>query len=507
MTAATSAVLNQCHFDVLFKAYERPFTAEHRITFIRYFKHIVQQFVKFGPNFATQLVYDHFLEDLLRLRRFPSVSNNLDLFNRTTDMIDMVFGSFSEVAKVLTISQLYELLATNAPHAVLRALEELHTRLPELVCKANEAFRYPSIDVYIKRDFPSLLGVLPHIPAAPRPATASRSQSNEDAEFQEYDEYDEYDNEDRNDDDNGEGYEEVPDEVLGGTLLRSKRDSSRNSVAFADDYLSQSTTYFRNQKKDLDRALHGSRQMQYPFAANSSVVYRHPERRGQEIDFVSMTVKYEEVLKQFEVVYHNVDVFKGIFSSAIKLRYPVNGRQGRQSQNSDQDSDRDDCIALHTSIICRLGQVLSYHCNNDLLCNLLWEKEIIALATAYVSEAISDRSDSKYVCLDNDETVFSLGYVLLLFFRKYRGDISEFWVINDSRLNLKFANLHIIKHVILRWSCEITTKSLFTILAATLLRCPQLCSDFVRVMSFNSLVKLASENLLVMMESTAYLVG
>ena len=505
---------------MLFKAYERPFAAIHRITFIRYFKHIVQQLVKFGPNFVIQLVYDHFLEDILRLRRFPSIFRNSDLLNRTTEIIDLVFGSFSEVAKVLTISQLYELLATEAPHAILRALEELHARLPDLICKANEAFQYPAIDTYIKKAFPSLLSAIPRVPSISRPATTSRSQSNDATEFQGYDDDDDDDDDDDGDggngcgdsgDDGAEGNEDVFDEVLGVSLPRNKRNSYRNSVAFTDDYLSQSTTYLRNQKRDLHRTLHDSRQAGYPFAANSSVVHRHQERRGQEIDFSMMIAKYDEVLKQFEVVYHHVGVFSSVLHNAMKMKYSVVGGYSRQSQEFDRDSDpdpdHDDRVILHTSIVCRLGQVLSYHCNNSMLCNLLWEKEIIVLAIAYVGEAVSESSNTKFICLDNDTTVFSLGYVLLLFFRRYRGDISEFWGMNDSRLNLKLANLHIIKYVILKWNCEVTTKALFTILAATLLRCPQLCSDFVRVMSFNSLVRLVSAELPLMMESTAYLIG
>ena len=420
----TIDILKRLHLNVFFRVYNRKYSGAVKLELMSIIFSILRQLSRFGfiiINYLTELGALEFLLSFQNEKRLNQTQYN--------QVLNMLYGGNPFGMRDLSLTQLFALANTMAPYVVLRALEELDRRLPEVLDQLSPLLQNPqalrgsiSLSLQSNRSFYSAY---------------SRSQSGED-------------------------------------------DDNESCEAFENDFLSQPSVYSRNSN------LHSSiRSLTEGSASSKSTAIKRAGKRT-ESDASPVPAANDSVSKsQLAEVMNSLNVLRNVLFRVGYLRY-------------------DAPLELQYSILRRLPQVLMHYCKNEALCERLWRERIIKELIGVIGYAKGKKKSPDEQRVDDDASFYSIGCLLLFFFRRYHGDISELWMMqgNDRLLTLRVLELMVNPRTASEKTC-----SLFLLLFATVLRCPQLRPDFMKTVDICGIVRQYNMKSPILMESISYLLG
>lgn len=435
-------ILSDFKVEVLVGVYQRHYTELKRVLLLRSIDHILRQLCRFGHDMIQQLTQGGVLEFLLTLQHDESMDSQP--IYRSNEILDLMYGGREECIHDLSFHQIFQLVDTTAPFAVLRGLEELERRIPDLLEQINPVIRNPQS---LQRAM-SLLS-LSYRRSMSSCSVFSRSQSGEDES------------------------EEEPSEV------------------FENDFLSRSQVYTKNREKGMESAMKSIQESEY--RSNSAAIKHlsrealHSTHSDSSQSAVTPTSSSESLLyRQYAEMTESLSILHSVLTRAGNLAYPTKS------------------LSLQYSILRRLAQVLRHYCDSERLCDQLWRDLIIKDLFAAVGYAKSKKTNASEQRVADDGSFYAIGCALLTFFRRFQGDISDLWHLNDKE---NVVTLKILRVMMESRDASEETRALYILIAATVLRCPQLRSDFLSVVDLSRLVQQIDLSSPFLMESTAYLLG
>ena len=421
----TIDILKRFHLNVFFRVYNRKYTSSVKQELMSIIFDILRQLSRFGfiiINYLTELGALEFLLSFQNEKRLNQTQYN--------QVLNMLYGGNPFGMRDLSLTQLFALANTMAPYVVLRALEELDRRLPEVLDQLSPLLQNPqtlrgsiSLSVQSSRSFYSAY---------------SRSQSGED-------------------------------------------DCNENGEAFENDFLSQPSVYSRNSN------LHASIQSLTESSASSksTAIKRAGKRTESDASPAPPSVSDSASKSQLAEIMNSLTVLRNVLFRVGNLRY-------------------DAPVDLQYSILRRLPQVLMHYCKNEALCERLWRERIIKELIGVIGYAKGKKKSPEEQRIDDDASFYSIGCLLLFFFRRYHGDISELWMMQgDDRL----LTLRVLELMVNPKTASEKTCSLFLLLFATVLRCPQLRPDFMKTVDICGIIRQYNMKSPILMESISYLLG
>ena len=434
------SVLNDFKIEVLVSVYHRKYTELKQLLLLRSIDHILRQLCRFGQPMIQRLTQGGVLEFLLTLQNDKSM--NGQPIHRSNELLDLLYGQ-EECIHEFSFHQVFQLLNTTAPYAVLRALEELDYRIPDLLLQINPILRSP-------QGFQRAMSFVsfPFRRSMSTCSVFSRSQSGEDDS------------------------DEEPSEV------------------FENDFLSRSQVYTKNREKGLQTVMRTVQESEFRNDVSAikhlSKDRLHTSPSDSTQSLTTPTSSSESILyQQYAEMTESLPILHKVLRQVGNLLYPT------------------DSLPLQYSILRRLGQVLHHYCESQPFCDQLWRDQIIKDLFAALGYAKSKKTNAAEQRVADDGSFYAIGCVLLSFFRRFQGDISGLWHLIDK----DDVTLRILCLMMEARDCSEETRALFILIAATVLRCPQLREEFLKRADLSRLVQQKDLRSPFLMESTSYLLG
>ncbi len=440
LSSDSISLLSDFKIEVLVSVYNRRYTELKRLLLLRSIDHILRQLCRFGHSMIQQLTQGGVLEFLLTLQHDESMDGQP--IHRSNEILDLLYGQ-EESVHDLSFHQIFQLVDTTAPYAVVRALEELDHRIADLLHQINPVLRNPQ---GLQRAM-SLMS-LSFRSSMSTCSVFSRSQS-------------------------GEESDEEPSEV------------------FENDFLSRSQVYTKNREKGLQSAMKSIQESEYRNTASAikhlSKEPLHSLYSDSAQSLTTPTSSSESFLyQQYAEMTESLQILHSVLTRAGNLAYPT------------------ESLSLQYSILRRLGQVLRHYCESERLCDQLWRDQVIKDLFAAVGYAKSKKTNASEQRVADDGSFYAIGCVLLNFFRRFQGDISDLWHLNDKE---DVTTLKILRVMMESRDASEETRALYILVGATVLRCPQLRTEFLARVDLSRMIQQMNLRSPFLMESTSYLLG
>ena len=134
----TIDILKRLHLNVFFRVYNRKYSGAVKLELMSIIFGILRQLSRFGfiiINYLTELGALEFLLSFQNEKRLNQTQYN--------QVLNMLYGGNPFGMRDLSLTQLFALANTMAPYVVLRALEELDRRLPEVLDQLSPLLQNP----------------------------------------------------------------------------------------------------------------------------------------------------------------------------------------------------------------------------------------------------------------------------------------------------------------------------------------------------------------------------
>ena len=263
------------------------------------------------------------------------------------------------------------------------------------------------------------------------------------------------------------------------------------SEVFENDFLSRSQVYTKNREKGLQSAMKSIQESEYRNTASAikhlSKEPLHSLYSDSAQSLTTPTSSSESFLyQQYAEMTESLQILHSVLTRAGNLAYPT------------------ESLSLQYSILRRLGQVLRHYCESERLCDQLWRDQVIKDLFAAVGYAKSKKTNASEQRVADDGSFYAIGCVLLNFFRRFQGDISDLWHLNDKE---DVTTLKILRVMMESRDASEETRALYILVGATVLRCPQLRTEFLARVDLSRMIQQMNLRSPFLMESTSYLLG